>query len=360
MKTFLLLVSLLPLGAFSQVTIQSSDFADGGDTVRMSTTTDATIDFASTGANHSWDFSAMIPESQTLQDYIDISNASSLSGFLFGGFAPTKYQANYFIASDALPLDQIGGILPVSIEDIFQFSKITADSITSIGFSISVQGTEIPFRSDTIEARYKFPLDYQDTYTARGYTNMDLNPVANIIWRQHRLRESEVDGWGTLVVPMGTYNVLRVRHTIYENDSIMQDFFGSPIWVGFDLPTSYIYEWLAPGEKESILRIQTSEVGGSEVVTGIEYRDTYNAALASVEEQTISEVTLYPNPAVNALHVEGNSGAPFMITDLSGKSVLEGVVSNTGSVSVSELTSGNYIFLVKNANGWQKATFVKH
>ena len=70
---------------------------------------------------------------------------------------------------------------------IYQFSKKTTDSITSIGYAVSVSGTEVPFKSDTIETRYKFPLNYGDQYSSRGYSLMDLNPVYNGVLKQRQV-----------------------------------------------------------------------------------------------------------------------------------------------------------------------------
>lgn len=359
MKNVLLLLFFAPALSFSQITISSSDFANAGDTVRMSTTTDLGVDFSSTGANWSWDFSSFVAESQKLLDFKGVSEASSLSQLLFGGFAPVKYQASYFIASDDLPLDQLSTFLPVSITDVFQFSRVTADSISSVGFSITVEGNEVPFRSDTIEKRYQLPLNYQDSYEGRGYTEMDLNPIVNIIWRQQRLRESQVDGWGTIDLPIGTFDVLRVRHTITETDSIYNEFFGSPMWFGVNLPTAYIYEWIAPGEKEPVLRIQTSEVGGNETVTNIEYRDTYDPALAGIMELAPSP-EIYPNPAQETIHIDQvPTGSSYAIIDANGSTVANGVLDASQAVSVASLGKGAYFLVIQSGTTWSKAGFVK-
>lgn len=360
MRFSLLLILLLPISALSQITLNETDFANTGDTVRMSSTTDFNVDISSTGAGFSWDFSSLVAESQNLLEFMDISNASQLVQFLFGGFAPVKYQASYFIASDDLPLDQVGTLLPVSITDVNRFSRITADSVASIGFSMKVEGSEIPFRSDLIEKRYDLPLTYQDAYTGVGYTEMDLNPVANIIWRQHRNRTSEVDGWGTMAIPMGTFDVIRVHHIIEESDSIYQELFGTPTWFGVDLPTAHIYEWWAQGEKEPVLRIESSEVGGNEVITAVEFRDNYDPMLASTEEIVLETPELYPNPATDKIHVENiPAGTTYAIINMAGQTVSNGVLSANAEVTVSSLDPGTYLFVVKSNNSWSKVSFIK-
>src|SRR5690606_27842121 len=88
-------------------------------------------------------------------------------------------------------------------------------------------------------------------------------------------------GWGQITTPYGTFDAIRVQHYITESDSI--NFEGN--WFGIPVPDSYIYEWLATGEKEPILRIRTSEIGGNEVVTAVEYKDYFQPTLAVEDVQ---------------------------------------------------------------------------
>jgi hypothetical protein len=339
--------------------LDQSDFADGGDTVRMSTTSDFNVDFSSTGANWTWDFSSLVAESQTLLDFTDMSSAPFIVNIIYGPFAAPEYQATYFMPNDDIPLDQAGGILPVNITDIFQYSKVDASKITSLGYAMSVDGTDIPFKSDTIETRYEFPMMYQNTYTSNGYTNMDLNPIQDIIWRQSRTRDVEVDGWGTMSTPYGTFQTLRVKHTITETDSIYIDLFGGPIWIPLPIPDSYIYEWWTNGEKEAILRIETSAFGGNEVVTGVEFRDDFDPSLASIKEEIV-EVEVYPNPVVNELHIKGfDADTQYSIVDANGAVILQGRIDASQTVAVDALAKGQYMLLIYSKGSIGHSSFVK-
>lgn len=356
---FLFALLLFPAISFGQITVTDTDFGNAGDTVRMSSTTDFGVDFASTGTNWNWDFTSFTAESQTLIDFQGMSGASSLVQLLFGGFSPTEYQADYYTEFDDLPIDQFSQFLPVNISDLFQFSRITSDSVSSIGIAIDVDGNQVPFRSEGIEKRYELPLNFGDTYEGYGYTEMDLNPFAEIIWRQRRVRTSEVDGWGTIQLPMGSFDVLRVKHTIEESDSLYQDFLGlgNPTWFGLDLPTANIYEWIANGEKEVVLRIETTEIAGIETVTNIEYRDTYNPLLASTSNLEILPAQVYPNPANETVHVDIDASVLlYSIIDINGSVVHKG---SEATIDISNLTSGQYILLGQTEKGVFRTSFVK-
>lgn len=356
----LLIAALLTSGFTSaQITLNNSDFADGGDTVRMSTATDPAIDFVSTGSNFTWDFSGLIADGQILKDYRSLSSASALMQFQFGLFAPSKYQATNYTASNALPIGQIGGFLPVNISEVNSVSKNSTDSITSIGISIVVEGTEVPFRSDTIETRYKFPANYGDVYSSRGYSDVDLNPIYDGIWIQYRQRNSNIDGWGSITTPFGTFDALRIRHSITEQDSIYIGQFGQ--WIAVPVPLSTIYEWWTTGELEPVLRITTSAFGGNESVTNIEYRDSYDPLLAGIEEKN-EEVMVYPNPAQSDLTLDGMEiGSAFLIINGDGKIIQSGTISSTSHhISIDEMATGAYTLLVRTTNGaFAKSHFVK-
>lgn len=358
MKTSLLLVLLFPLAAFSQITISTADFSDGGDGTWMSTTADPLIDYTTTGPNVTWDFSGLQSQSQEYKEYFDLSAASVFVNFIFGTFANVNYQATNFASSTAIPVDQITSFLPVTITDIFQFSKNSSSAINSVGYAISVDGNEIPFKSDTIETRYALPLNYGDSYDSRGYSNIDLNPIYNGIWRQHRSRQSEVDGWGSITTPYGTFDALRVRHFIEESDSIFMDIGGFALWLPLPIPDSYVYEWWTNGEKEPVLRISTSLFGGNQTPTTIEYLDVYTGPGAGIEELA-AEVQLFPNPTVDFLNLEGVEQAVYNIISMDGKVQLEGSTIGNTQIDVRSLNAGSYILLLNSGISIQSLNFVK-
>lgn len=358
MRSLLTALILLPQILIAQITVTATDFANAGDTVRMSKTTDPSIDFTSTGANFSWDFSSLTAESQSLTEFIDMSNASTFVNFVFGGFAPPKYQASYYLPSTDIPLAQMSSFLPVTIDNVYQFSRKTADSITSVGFALSIDGNEVPFKSDTIETRYAFPLNYGNTHSSKGYTNLDMNPIYDAIWRQHRQRDSEVDGWGNIITPYGSFDALRIKHTITEIDSLRISFGGSPFWVNLPIPDSYIYEWWTNGEKEAVMRIETRLVGGNEVVSNIEYRDNYLGLDAAVNEISELDVEVYPNPVSDQLNVKGiNDSFTCTVIDLNGQVVSTFVDQLV--LDLTDLNTGEYILWINSAAGNKLHRFTK-
>lgn len=356
----LLLIALFPSTFLhSQITLHQTDFATGGDTIRMSTSTDLAIDFSSTGTNYIWDYSTLIPSSQQLKDFRPSSQLSLLSSFIFGTFAPTRYKASYFIESSDIPVDQIGAVLGIPITDIFAFTRNSTDSLTSIGFSMVVSGTEIPFKSDTIEKRYDYPVDFNNTTYSRGYTNIDLNPTVNAIYRQYRQHSSLVDGWGSITTPYGTFDALRIKHDITELDSIYIGTFS--IWLPISVPPATIYEWWTTGQKEPILRITTSTLGGNETVNTVEYRDLYRGLDAGINELS-DNFKIYPNPVLNSLTLKtAKQIEKVTIVDITGKIVKQISYNSSQQIEIntSDLVQGVYYLEIQSEDAKGIQTFIK-
>ena len=345
------------VGISAQITLTVSDFANSGDTVRISQAAGTGLDFASTGANYTWDFSALSATSQYLKEYNPIGFASLLVFGTYGPVAPTNYRASYFNPTNDLPLDQLSQFLPVTLSDLNQYTKRMTDSITSLGYSISVNGQGVPFKSDTIETRYKLPLHYNDYHYSRGYTFIDLNPVIDFKIKQYRQRTTNVDGWGTIITPKGTFQALRLRHDIAEIDSVYQTFFGAGQWFGTPPIQRTEYEWFANGEKEWVLK--ATETNGT--VNLVEYQEDYLGLDASLIESTL-DASIGPNPAHEALLIDSKSPLHLaQIFDGSGRLVLSTSLNNVlnYSLDLNTLHSGAYRIILSGVNGYKEFPLVK-
>jgi hypothetical protein len=360
MKNALLLFTLAVNISFSQITINSTHLPNSGDSLRVSIAVqNPSIDFAATGEDFVWNFTSLLESaSSELKDYKPVPPTDQFLNVMFGQFAPQKYRASYFLPNNTLPITNLGQFLPINFERIDQFFKLYPDSLTQIGYSFTIEGQAIPTRSDTIETIYHFPIEYGNEHSSRGYTKLDLNPFQNAIWIQYRQRQTVVDGWGQLSTVFGTFPVLRIHHTIQERDSLYIDFNGTGFWIPVQVPTAHEYEWRSTSEKECLLKIFTSEGGGNENITRIEYRDFVNLGIL---ENEIS-VSIYPNPAKDLLAIESAQAfQSYKIYSLEGKLITS--ASNVNSfyslISVDSLSQGSYFLELAFENGISRKKFVK-
>lgn len=275
----------------SQIVLHSTDMPAVHDTLRIShAEPDQTLDFLSTGANYAWDFSGLQSTGQQLNTYKSLAGAPLLIQFIYGSFALPAYQTSYYQTATDLPVAELGSLLPVALEDINQFSRSTSDSLTLVGYSMVVSGQELPVKSDTIETKYRFPLHFEDSFSSRGYTQLDMNPIYNAKWRQHRLRQTIADGWGQLITPYGSFDVLRIHHKIFETDSFYVVLNNLGFWIPIAVPEVNIYEWRAAGEGEPILQISTARLTDQEAITAISYRGSFPANCRTCGERPGSTI----------------------------------------------------------------------
>jgi hypothetical protein len=358
MKQILLLLSCFSGFAFGQITLTDQHFAGANESYVFSTLLDMQIDYATTGANYTWNFSTLVPTDQRGLVTKPMSQASALSAFMFGSFAPAPYKATYFNSNVDFPIDQLTSTLPIQIDDMSQFTQKNTSGVYSIGYELVVSGQGIGFRSDTIEKRYVLPMNYNDYSFSRGYTDLDLNPIYDAQWRQHRTRSTTVDGWGTVITPYGTFQALRLHHVITENDSIFLSVQGTGMWIPIPIPVTHEYEWRSTSDKEAVMRIRTNEVLGSEQVTAVEYRDNFNGL--GLEELTV-ELSVFPNPVSDELHIQANQVADALVViDATGKVVLRQPANSTHEViSVKSLASGSYQLVFLKGASFQAISFIK-
>ncbi|MGB0933300.1 MAG: T9SS type A sorting domain-containing protein [Lishizhenia sp.] len=347
MKIFILATTLLLTtnSVFGQISISANDFNQDAADYVLSQSIETNLNTTTTGSNVTWDFSSLSANSQYTDSYLSMSTAPFFVQALFGPFAPTEYKADYYKSASTLPFDLLPPALPLTIEDVNQFTKITPDSLTYIGFSLVANGQEIPFRSDTVEKGYEFPLEFGNTYSSRAYTEADLNPIFDARFIQYKQRSSFVDGWGTITTPYGTFSALRVKHSISEIDSVYIAFGGVGSWLQLPVPNSTIYEWWTNNEDIPLLTITTQDVLGQEQISSVEYKDNPQPGLGLTSENQHTDIKV-SNPVKNVLHIYSEKQLiKATLYDLNGKKVIQ----NNGlkEMDVSNLPNGFYQLLVE-------------
>ncbi len=70
-------------------------------------------------------------------------------------------------------------------------------------------------------------------------------------------------------------------------------------------------------------------------------------------------IKLYPNPADNAITVEGIKEANYNVIDMAGRTMLTGWANGTTSISISSLAAGNYVLQLNEAGTVSARRFTK-
>ncbi|HEX8507305.1 MAG TPA: T9SS type A sorting domain-containing protein [Hymenobacter sp.] len=295
------------------------------------------------GANQTWNYSSLTPLNQRVEQFVQVSSLAPVYALTFGALLGGVNQATA-ASPQPLPLPLPAGF-PVTLTDTYQFYKTASagaatQDFRSVGFGGTLGGTAVPVtyasqaQQDVI---YRFPLSFAslaDSSNSFFETPALLAPVAYL--SQKRKRVNKPDAWGTLITPLGTFNTVRVVSKLTDHDSVA---FGGAPGVGFDLPVTREYKWLAKQTHVPVLTIITQVVGGRETVTNVQYRDSYRrlGPLATRDAATNAALRAYPNPSAVgsklALTVPA-SRAPLTVsaTDLMGRLLFRRSFSGSGSL----------------------------
>ena len=244
------LMILIFLQATAQIVITRNDMPDPNDILlyRLSTTTGGT-DYTATGENYFWDFSGL----NSL--YIDVDayyNVSETPVAYQAAFGLPPYNPPATIALDRGGADIIPGI---SVDDWFDFFKETSSAYTYVGFGVRLNNIPVPIKFDNPETLYTFPLGYGSADSSETERSL---PIADFgYYETHRKRVNQVDGWGTITTPFGTFQTIRMVSTLYAHDSIFIDSLGTGYAVN---RVEKEYQWLANGYHRPILRIVESNL----------------------------------------------------------------------------------------------------
>lgn len=342
----------------AQVTITNGDFPNGGDTCLISISNQTTlVDYTTTGASQTWDFSYLEANSQRIDTFFDVSASSALYQLSFNNWLTAPdYNSDYYnkLINNNLPAIP-GGV--VTLENPVFFSKNSTSKNEIVGIGVEVNGIEIPVQSDTIDVVYEFPLTYNDAWYSRSFFSMDMNPAYDAQFKRQQQRDAVVDGWGQITTPFGTFDAIRVKTTLTYQDSIYADPIGmGGAWFALPTPETVEYNWLTNNNKVPVLKISTQ----AGLATSIEYRDHEVTSFASITNKEDEAFMLYPNPVSDNLTIMLNTKTASLIEvlDINGKLICSESVSNHHKLNVSNWSKGMYFIRLTTEQTVETQTFI--
>lgn len=305
MKKPLLLSAMLLASAsiFAQPIIQSSDFYP---TIGEAFTLNygAYISPGAAGNNVTWDLSGLAASST-----VTVSALAANPGFP-GTDLTLTYSGQSSLYVDFTPTEYL-------IDGMFQIP-----SNTTITYSDPMK-------------YYEFPMSMSGSYTdnfAATFTSSGFN------FSRSGTITCEVDGYGTLITPSGTYtNVLRV-HSV-------QDYTDSYSMGSLDV-TIDNYTWIKAGFHQELAMVQTmtSDVGSGSSAY-------YASNTLGLDNNEFSSLKLYPNPAQSNLKIDLDTPVDqVQVTDLNGRLVDVSFDKGTRILDISPLNSGIYYVTIYSNN----------
>lgn len=329
--------SLLLLQSFAQVTINSANLPDQGDTlITESALLLGNVDLEDTGSDHSWIFG---------EDILQPTGFLSTTPCLAEDDAPFLYQVLFnnpfypeYNADFAFGVDDFT-ILAITFSDNYWFYQNNDDSYNSVGFGTTINDVPLPTTIDPIDVIYELPIEFGNSNSSYSEMNIEVPTIGSYGLQQ--TRSNMVDGWGTLNLWGTDYEVLRVRTEIEASDSVYIEFFG--VGQTIDRPLAVEYKWLSPDYNVPVLQINTS-AGFVTTVNTIHIEEE----VESIGELMIQQLMLSPNPSSNfvQLNYTGFESGILSIYNSNGKLEIQQSTNGNNLIDVSSLQSGQYTFVV--------------
>lgn len=352
---YVMRISTLLVGCFfavncanAQITITSADMPVVNDTIRLSVTNNIQgQNPALTGANYVWDYSMLTPNSQKIDTFFSVTSTPVAYQFYFNNSVLyASHKASFAKRGQDFVMPPIVPI-PLSITEVFNFSKNSTSKFENVGFGSKISGIPSSTRNLPIDIEYEFPLNYSDSNFSSSKFLVTIPTLA--AYGQSMDRSSVVDGWGSLTTPLGTFNVLRVKSVLNKVDTFYLDTLG--FGTNFSRPTEIEYKWLANGMSVPLLKVVTT----AGVVSSIQYRDIYR--IVGVEEyKNIEDVMVYPNPTNGMVNIMfsaiKSSKLNYTVKDVSGKAVLTNTVNT-------QIGNNNFIIDLAKQNIGRGVYFVE-
>ena len=318
---------------FAQIIIDQSDMPSAGNSyVRANGNLFTVLDFTQTGEDQIWDYSTLESTGLTVTDCISISETPFLYQFLFNNPLSPNYQATYAVAGEGIDLG-----LGFTLDEFFQFNKVSATALSAVGYGATLSGVPVPSGTNPIDVIYSLPMTMNSTH--QNYSEWLIEVPETATYQLKQTRSYVVDGYGTLILPDGEYEALRLTMNIDAIDSIYINQFN----FGFEIPRNTVeYQWLTLDEGLPVLQVNTL-LGAT---TSISYKT--NDVPDNILQQNNKGISIYPNPIQNSLFIDhAEIGSRYEIIDLQGRKISSGTVdAPLFYIDLSALSSGSYVINV--------------
>lgn len=338
----------------AQITITDATFPAAGDSLK--TATDIApqgIVMTPSGGPQTWDFSSLNPSDRQVTLFQPAAEGSSSANFPGAELVSINAGAEvyYDVSPTAFSIlgisgEGLGGGFPIEAD--FRYAPPLVEREAPLNFfdvdnyasnaTIALATSDLP--SGLLDS-LGFPSDLFDSIRIRISVT----------------RFSLVDGYGTLTIPGGTYDVLRQKRTDYTATGLdVHTFLG---WVdigailgsefAFPTDTTITFNFLSNTAKEpiAIVTVDSTELVATEVV----YKDNgIPSAINPVTEEIIL-VMVSPNPASEDITFEIKNFVPekynVLLFDSNGRRVLtEALTAERQTISIASLSAGMYLYKV--------------
>lgn len=325
------LTLVIALSGFSQITITQADFGQAGDSIVIGNdnTPPANLSVGNSGASsQSWNFTALSVSNINTLKFEYPANTSSGALFPNADLATERQQDTVFykVTSTAFSIDGISG-------DPFNLGAIMA-----LDFNPDIKQIGFP---STLNSAFNATAFFDSTGSCAALGYSGLCDSARIKRKVNLI--SNIDAYGTVNTPGGTYTTIRQYLKEDDLDTIwIKNPNGFPIgWVQFMTQDTAIhyYRWYANNESWPVLSVTADGTNGN--ITSAEFK---------IDDNLISYIITKNNPNCN-----GDCDGYAKISGLGGVPpyTYQWPANTSGGTNdaAGGLCAGNYYVTVFDANG---------
>jgi|GEM_PF-2393684 len=196
------------------------------------------VNVGQTGGGNTWNF-ADVDSTNSFSQTIVSADATP-----FGNEFPS---ANLVMETDDLVQFGLEG-------PGYMFFHLTTSELALLGLGFELQGTPTPIVFQNPATWAEMPLDYGDDWTS-GFFEQIFFDSAGMEYRIdiEGTFNMDADAFGSLIIPAGTQNALRIRNDIQIDITVYLMLWGIPIEVYADQMSYISYIWMAENLNMSAL-----------------------------------------------------------------------------------------------------------
>ncbi|MBT3611623.1 MAG: T9SS type A sorting domain-containing protein [Flavobacteriales bacterium] len=350
MKTKLFTISLAFIGfnSFAQITVADTDLMNVGDIIYQAydDAPTSSISLGNAGPNQTWDFSTLQAQEYDTTEFIDPT------GTPFGIDHPT---ANLCIDDNGeyIYIDKNAQGLNLVGFDNFPYPQLVVPLPLTYGLNTIVGPVII---MDSVIDNSLLP-DSMAVFITMGQAQQ-IDSIQILI---ESSTEFNVDAHGDVIIPMGTFDALRVKtddvtttdYFLYCSDTVTGNgnWYPMPAAIApseVEIISSYAWWTNDPLIKFALVQIEIDSLGGIDAIDFM-----HSPSSSSVADLLTNNFNIYPIPAINNLTIEtqNNELASLELVDLTGKVILKKEFTQSTSLDVSRIAKGIHYINLKTVEG---------
>jgi hypothetical protein len=331
----LLLISTLFLSASvtAQITITSAHFIDASDVIQLGNDENPTIVHTAAGPSQTWDYSGL--------------NASTTSSIAMG-------MADWYSGSTNFPQATLASQDEDGIQIFFRKNTEAFDLMGVYGDFFD-SGTNQAFAYTPYQRQLTFPSTYGTTFSNVSTLKIvldDIEDFDSIVVTITTHRFSEMDAWGSITTPFGTFPSIRQHIKDSTITSVRGYLLTFPIFNQNETSLTNSYSFYTDAQNARYSLLQYSYDPDTELLSNVQWQSA--SPVSNIPAQTTNEYTLYPNPASNQVNIQFGEkvNGKLVVVDVLGKVVYSQMIadSNASQVDVSQWNPGVYFFQFTSNN----------